>query len=85
MGVSLLTGIAVLHYGDLYIDPNQRRAFVNGHVVEMTTIAFNILYYLASHPGWTFTREQLYQYGMPDDLTVGPESVTSRIYKIRKN
>ena len=85
MGVSLLTGIAVLHYGDLYIDPNQRRVFVNGHVVEMTTIAFNILYYLASHPDWTFTREQLYQYAMPDDLTAGPESVTSRIYKIRKN
>ena len=22
---------------------------------------FNILYYLALHPGWTFTREQLYR------------------------
>ena len=85
MGVSLLTGIAVLHYGDLYIDPNQRRVYVNGRVVEMTTMEFNILYHLASHPGWTFTREQLYQYAMPDDLTAGPESVTSRIYKIRKN
>ena len=85
MGASLLTGIAVLNYDDLYIDPNQLRVFVNGHVVEMTTIAFNILYYLASHPGWTFTREQLYQYAMSDDLAAGPESVTSRIYKIRKN
>nr|WP_302138952.1 hypothetical protein [Clostridium phoceensis] len=26
---------------------------------------FNILYYLALHPGWTFTREQLYQYASP--------------------
>ena len=57
MGVSLLTGIAVLHYDDLYIDPNQRRVFVNGCVVEMTTTEFNILYYLTSHPGWTFTWE----------------------------
>ena len=80
-----MTGMAVLHYDDLCIDPNQRRAFVNGRVVEMTTMEFNILYYLASHPGWTFTREQLYQYAMPDDLTAGPESVTSRIYRIRKN
>ena len=76
-----MTGMAVLHYDDLCIDPNQRRAFVNGRVVEMTTMEFNILYYLASHPGWTFTREQLYQYAMP---AAGPESVTSRIYKIRK-
>ena len=45
---------------------------------------FNILYHLALHPGWTFTREQLYQYAMPDDFASGLESVTSRIYKIRK-
>ena len=80
-----MIGMAVLQYGNLRIDPNQRRVYVNEQVVELTTMEFNILYYLALHPGWTFTREQLYQYGMPDDLTVGPESVTSRIYKIRKN
>ena len=79
-----MTGMEVLHYDDLCIDPNQRRVYVNGSVVEMTTMEFNILYHLASHPGWTFTREQLYQYAMPDNLAVGPESVTSRIYKIRK-
>lgn len=49
-----MTGMAVLHYDDLCIDPNQRRVYVNGCVVEMTTMEFNILYYLASHPGWTF-------------------------------
>ena len=80
-----MTGIAVLHYDNLCIDPNHRRVHVNGRVVEMTTMEFNILCYLSSHPGWTFTREQLYQYAMPDNLAVGPESVTSRIYKIIKN
>ena len=82
--VRLLTGMAVLHYDNLCIDPNQRRVYVNGRVIKMTTMEFNILYYLASHPGWTFTREQLYQYAMPDDFAAGPESVTSRICKIRK-
>ena len=77
--VRLLTGMAVLHYDNLCIDPNQRRVYVNGRVIKMTTMEFNILYYLASHPGWTFTREQLYQYAMPDDFAAGPESVTSRI------
>jgi len=56
-----VTGMAVLQYGNLCIDPNQRRVYVNEQVVELTTMEFNILYYLALHPGWTFTREQLYQ------------------------
>ena len=66
------------------IDPNQRRVFLSGRAVQLTTMEFNILYYLASHPGWTFTREQLYQYARPNDFSSGLESVTSRIYKIRK-
>ena len=76
--------MAVLQYGNLRIDPNERRVYVNEQVVELTTMEFNILYYLASHPGWTFTREQLYRYAMSDDFASGLESVTSRIYKIRK-
>ena len=79
-----MTGMAVLQYGNLRIDPNERRVYVNEQVVELTTMEFNILYYLASHPGWTFTREQLYRYAMSDDFASGLESVTSRIYKIRK-
>jgi len=79
-----LIGMAVLQYGDLRIDPNERRVYVNGQVVELTTMEFNILYYLALHPGWTFTREQFYRYAMSDDFASGLESVTSRIYRIRK-
>ena len=36
--VRLLTGMAVLHYDNLCIDPNQRRVYVNGRVIKMTTI-----------------------------------------------
>ena len=79
-----MIGMAVLQYGNLRIDPNERRVYVNEQVVELTTMEFNILYYLASHHGWTFTREQLYRYAMSDDFASGLESVTSRIYKIRK-
>ena len=66
--VKLVIGMAVLQYGNLRIDPNQRRVYVNEQVVELTTMEFNILYYLALHPGWTFTREQLYRYAMSDDF-----------------
>ena len=45
--VKLVIGMAVLQYGNLRIDPNQRRVYVNEQVVELTTMEFNILYYLA--------------------------------------
>ena len=77
--------MAVLQYGNLRIDPNERRVYVNEQVVELTTMEFNILYYLASHPGWTFTREQLYRYAMSDDFASGLESVTSRSIRYGKN
>ena len=48
-GGKALTGLAVLQYDNLCIDPNQRRAFVSGRAVELTTMEFNILYYLALH------------------------------------
>lgn len=43
-----MTGMAVLQYGNLCIDPNQRRVYVNEQVVELTTMEFNILYYSVS-------------------------------------
>ena len=79
----MLIGMAVLHYGNLRIDPNQRRVYVNEQVIELTTMEFNILYYLASHPGWTFTREQLYQYAMPNDFASGLEIHTVHGYGYR--
>ena len=45
-----MTGMAVLQYGNLRIDPNERRVYVNEQVVELTTMEFNILYYLAYTP-----------------------------------
>ena len=79
-----MTGMAVLQYRNLRIDPKERSVYVIEQVVELTMMECNILYYLALHPGWTFTRKQLYQYAMPNDFASGLESVTSRIYKIRK-
>ncbi len=43
--VKLVIGMAVLQYGNLRIDPNQRRVYVSEQVVELTTMEFNILYY----------------------------------------
>ena len=55
-----MTGVAVLQYGNLRIDPNERRVYINEQFVELTTMEFNILYCLpyilaGPLPGNSFT------------------------------
>jgi len=45
--------------GDLIIEIAKRRVSLNGERIELTPKEFDLLYLLASHPGTTYTREQL--------------------------
>ena len=45
--------------GDLAIDPDRRRATVDGRVLELTAKEFDLLLHFASHPGLVFSRAQL--------------------------
>ncbi len=45
--------------GDLTIEIAKRRVLLNGERIELTPKEFDLLYLLASHPGTTYTREQL--------------------------
>ena len=46
-------------FGDLVIDPAARRVLRGGEEVALTQREFDLLAYLASHPGEVFSREQL--------------------------
>ncbi len=48
-----------LHYGTLTIRPDRRVAEINGKPVELTAREFDLLVFLASHPGQVFTRDAL--------------------------
>lgn len=45
--------------GDLTIDVTKRRVSLKGERIELTPKEFELLHLLASHPGKTYTREQL--------------------------
>ncbi len=45
--------------GDLIIEITKRRVTLYGERIELTPKEFDLLYLLASHPGTTYTREQL--------------------------
>lgn len=45
--------------GPLKIDASSRDAWIDGEVLDLTTKEFDLLLFLASHPGRVYTRQQL--------------------------
>jgi DNA-binding response OmpR family regulator len=48
-----------IKFGSLTIEVANRKVLLNGERIELTPKEFDLLYLLASHPGRTYTREQL--------------------------
>jgi two-component system, OmpR family, alkaline phosphatase synthesis response regulator PhoP len=49
----------IINVGDLKIDVQKRRVILNGDRIELTQKEFDLLQLMATHPGRTYTREQL--------------------------
>ena len=45
--------------GKVEMDPMTRRCTVDGRVVDLTATEFDLLFYLMTHPGQIFSRDQL--------------------------
>ncbi len=69
--------------GELEIDPAARRVFVEGKEVQLTQREFDVLLFLARHPGQVFSRNQLmdaiWQYSFYTDTS----TVTVHIRRLR--
>lgn len=48
-----------VHLGAVEMDPMTRRCIVDGRTVELTATEFDLLFYLMTHPGQIFSRDQL--------------------------
>ncbi len=72
-----------LHCSDLTIDPTSRRVHVRGEEVALTQREFDVLLFLARHPGQVFSRNQLmdaiWQYSFYTDTS----TVTVHIRRLR--
>jgi DNA-binding response OmpR family regulator len=72
-----------LTFGALHIDPSARRVRCHEEEVALTTREFDLLLFLARHPGRAFTREQLmdhvWQYAFYSDTS----TVTVHIRRLR--
>jgi DNA-binding response OmpR family regulator len=71
-------------FGELVIDLSRRQVWVRGDRVELTTTEFEILRFLAAHPGWVYSRQQIMQQLWDGNFYGETRSADVHIQRIRK-
>lgn len=74
---------APIHRGELLIDETTYTAKVGGRVLDLTFKEFELLKYLAQHPGRVFTRAQLLQEVWGYDYYGGTRTVDVHVRRLR--
>ena len=75
---------SVIRVRDLVIHPGRNEVTVGGDPVELTYTEFRVLHFLASRPGWVFTRYQIVNAVRGDDYSVTDRAVDVQIVGLRK-
>lgn len=74
----------ILSYADLTINRAAMTVEQNGQPVSLTPKEFELLWFLASHPGRVFSREQLLARVWNYDFTGDPRTVDTHIKRLRE-
>jgi DNA-binding response OmpR family regulator len=72
-----------LLFDRLEIDPSGRRVELDGEPVELTQREFDLLLFLARHPGQAFTRDQLMEHVWQYTFYLDTSTVTVHIRRLR--
>ena len=78
------TDLSVLHVDELTIDNKKFQLSIDDSPVELTKSEFGILYFLASHRGWVFTRYQIVNAIRGDKYVVTERAIDVQITGLRK-
>jgi two-component system phosphate regulon response regulator PhoB len=74
----------VLKVFDVTIHPGRHEVLVGEDSVRLTNTEFRILHFLASRPGWVFTRNQIVRAVHGEDYPVTGRSVDVQVAALRK-
>lgn len=74
----------VIEFEGISIHPGRHEIKVNGQTVDLTRTEFRILHFLASRPGWVFTRSQIVRSVHGDDYPVTGRSVDVQVAAVRR-
>jgi len=73
-----------LTFNRLVIDPVQREVMIGDGMVPLTALEFNLLYFLARHPGQVYRRGELLQQVWDYDYVGDPLVVDAHVGQIRR-
>jgi two-component system response regulator ResD len=74
----------VIESGGLRIDPGRRTAERDGESIPLTTLEFDLLYFLAARPGRVYSREALLTHVWGSDRLVDGRSIDSLVSRVRR-
>ncbi|MGA0805060.1 MAG: response regulator [Pseudohongiellaceae bacterium] len=74
----------VIVLGELVIDSSKHKVVYAGREIKLTATEFRLLHFLASYPGRVFSREQLLNKALGDDVVIVDRNIDVHIRGIRK-
>ncbi|NLC70127.1 MAG: response regulator [Desulfuromonadaceae bacterium] len=75
---------SALHIHELIIHPGRKEVLAEGQPIDLTFTEFHVLYFLATRPGWVFTRYQIVNAVRGEDYAVTDRAVDVQIVGLRK-
>jgi DNA-binding response OmpR family regulator len=79
-----MVGERLIELGSLRIDPARRTVERAGRPVPLTTLEFDLLYFLAARPGRVYSREALMEQVWGSDRVVDDRSIDSLVSRVRR-
>ncbi|NNE42836.1 MAG: winged helix-turn-helix transcriptional regulator [Gemmatimonadetes bacterium] len=73
-----------LRRGALVINPSRREVQRDGDAVEVTSLEFDLLYFLARRPGRVYSRDALMDQVWGQDRVVDDRSIDSLVSRLRR-
>jgi DNA-binding response OmpR family regulator len=75
---------AMIRHGDLTIDPASYEVRCGHAIIDLTATEYRILQFLATHPGYVYSRNSLIEGALGHDITVLSRTIDVHIMSLRK-
>jgi DNA-binding response OmpR family regulator len=75
---------AIIRYGSLSIDPSSHEVRCGSRVIDLTATEYRLLQFLASHPGFVYSRSAIIDGALGRDITVLERTIDVHIMSLRK-
>lgn len=75
---------AIIRRGRLTIDPGSHEVFCGEKAVELTATEYHLLHFLASHPGYVYSRSAIIDGALGRDITVLERTIDVHVMALRR-